>query len=159
VSAAPGRVVVIGVGNEYRRDDGLGPAVLARLRADPPAGAVLAGSDGEPAGMLDLWDGADLAVVVDAVAGPSGHGGHRYELCVADLPDGAGEAVSSHGVGLGETVALARALNRMPRRLVVLAVDGTDFGFGTRLSPAVAAAVEPLVRRVRELVAGTGTGV
>jgi hypothetical protein len=34
---APGRVVVIGVGNEFRRDDGIGPAVVARLRDRAPA--------------------------------------------------------------------------------------------------------------------------
>ena len=150
---AGGRRVVIGVGNEFRRDDGFGPAVLARLRERPPPGVVLAGSDGEPAGMIDLWDGAELAVVVDAVATGADHGGHRYELSVDDLP-GPAEPVSSHGVGLGETVALARALGRMPRRLVVLAVDGTDFGQGTWLSPPVAAAVEPVLWRVRELLAG-----
>jgi hydrogenase maturation protease len=153
--------------------------VLARLRERPPPGVVLAVSDGEPTGMIDLWDGAELAVVVDAVSTGADHGGHRYELCVDDLaalaPDAGaperadagpgwapgpaagtpnpGEAVSSHAVGMGETVALARALARMPRRLVVLAVDGTDFGYGTRLSPPVAATVEPVVRRVRELLA------
>ena len=39
-------VVVIGVGNEFRRDDGAGPAVLARLRDLAPPGVR---------GMLD-WD-------------------------------------------------------------------------------------------------------
>jgi hydrogenase maturation protease len=40
----------------------------------------------------------------------------------------------------------------LPRRLVVLAVGATEFGFGAGLSPQVAAAVDPVVARVRELV-------
>ena len=44
------RVVVIGVGNEFRHDDGIGPAVVARLRGQAPAAVDLLVSDGEPAG-------------------------------------------------------------------------------------------------------------
>lgn len=153
-----GRCVVIGVGNEYRRDDGFGLAVVARLadrrRADPGLTAVaLATSDGEPARLLDLWTGTDLAVVVDAVRDGNDHGGHRYELVLDELATG-GErsAGSSHGIGLGSTVELGRVLGRLPRRLVVLAVGAVDFGFGLGLTPEVAAEVEPVADRVRELV-------
>jgi hydrogenase maturation protease len=151
------RRVVIGVGNEYRRDDGFGPAVVARLAelraADPRLASVeLRASDGEPTRLLDLWTGTDLAVVVDAVRDGADHGGHRYELVLDELAELAGGATSSHGVGLGSTVELGRALGRLPRRLVVLAVGAAEFGFGAGLSPQVAAAVDPVVARVRELV-------
>jgi hydrogenase maturation protease len=143
-----GRRVVIGVGNEYRRDDGFGPAVLARLRSVPlPADVTLAASDGEPGRMLELWHGADLAVVVDAVRTGADPGGQVYEVSPDDASRG---PMASHRVGLGPTVELARALGRMPARLLIYAVDGRDFGFGVGLTPAVAAAVEPVVRRVRD---------
>jgi hydrogenase maturation protease len=151
------RAVVIGVGNEFRRDDGIGPAVIARLYDLQPGDADLSGvtlalSDGEPSRMIDLWTGADLAVVVDAVCDTGAPAGHRYELAVDALTGAVHTAASSHGIGLGHTVELAQALGRMPARLVVLAVCGRDFGFGTGLSADVAAAVEPLVKRVREMV-------
>ena len=69
----PGRrTVVVGVGNEFRRDDGAGPEVIARLRALQPGDAGLSGvtlalSDGEPGRLIDLWEGTSLAVVIDAV--------------------------------------------------------------------------------------------
>ena len=56
-------------------------------------------------------------------------------------------AASSHGIGLGNTVELARVLG-----LTVLAVVGRDFGFGTELTAEVATAVEELVEQVREIV-------
>ena len=125
---------------------------MARLRALPlPADVTLAVSDGEPTRLLDLWTGADLAVVVDAVHTGADHGGHVYELTVDDLA-GTSTVDTSHRVGLGTTVELARALDRMPGRLVVLAVDGTEFGYGPDLTPAVAAAVEPVARRVRAVL-------
>jgi hydrogenase maturation protease len=61
-------------------------------------------------------------------------------------------SASSHGISLGSTVALGQALDRLPRRLVVLAVSGVDFDLGTGLTPEVAAAVGPVARRVCELV-------
>ena len=80
-----GRRVVIGVGNDYRRDDGLGPLVVAALtdrQADDPrlAEVDLRVSDGEPTRLIDLWTDADLAIVVDAVLDDGHHAGHRHEL-------------------------------------------------------------------------------
>jgi hydrogenase maturation protease len=157
------RTVVIGVGNEFRRDDGLGPAVLARLRDLQPADANLAGvtlavSDGEPSRMIELWADADLAVVVDAIRDTGVPTGHRYELDVDALTGTVHAAASSHGIDLGDTVELARALGRMPARLVVLAVAGHEFGFGIGLSSEVAVAVGPLVERVCETVSTTTPG-
>jgi hydrogenase maturation protease len=151
------RTVVVGVGNEFRRDDGAGPEVIARLRALQPGDAGLSGvtlalSDGEPGRMIDLWEGARLAVVIDAVQDTTMPPGHRYQLAVDALSGVADGAASSHGIGLGDTVELARVLGRLPARLTVLAVVGRDFGFGTDLTPEVAAAVEELVGQVREIV-------
>jgi hydrogenase maturation protease len=151
------RTVVIGVGNEFRRDDGVGPAAVASLRAMQTGDASLAGitlalSDGEPAAMMDLWAGAELAVVIDAVRDTGAPAGHRYELAVHALTGTVHGAASSHRIGLGDTVELAQALGRMPEMLVVLAVVGREFGFGTGLSADVAAAVGPLVGQVREMV-------
>ncbi|WP_127509211.1 hydrogenase maturation protease [Actinoplanes solisilvae] len=160
VSAA--RRVVIGVGNEYRRDDGFGPLVVAALADrgnwDPGlAGLELRLSDGEPARLLDLWAGADLAVVVDAVHDGGDTPGRAYEL-VLDEVNGldVNTAASSHGIGLGSTVALARVLDRLPNRLMVIAVSGREFGFGVELTPQVAAMVKPVARRVAELLTWAG---
>ncbi|MEE1784939.1 hydrogenase maturation protease [Streptomyces sp. SP17BM10] len=148
------RIVVIGVGNDFRRDDGVGWAVVARLaegaeRQPLPAGTALAVSDGDPARLIGLWEGAVLAIVVDAAHAHPGLPGrvHRLELDTEGLSP-AGGATSSHGLGLGEAVELARVLGRLPGRLVVYAVEGADTSLGTGLSTPVAATVEPLVRRI-----------
>ena len=157
------RRVVIGVGNEYRCDDGFGPLVIAELagrrtREPALAAADLRTSDGEPARLMELWAGADLAVVVDAVHDGGDVPGRTYELVLDEVDGLAGNAAaSSHGIGLGDTVALARALDRLPRRLVVLAVSGRAFGFGVELTPQVAAMVEPVARRATELVTEAGS--
>ena len=152
------RIAVIGVGNEFRRDDGAGWAVLAGLRKRAserplPSDTVLATCDGDPGRLIGLWQDAELAVVVDAAHAHPGVPGrvHRLELDAghpAQPP-----TTSSHGLGLGEAVELARALGQLPDHLVVYAVEGADSTLGTGLSPAVAAAVEPLVRAVESEIA------
>ena len=146
------RAVVIGIGNEFRRDDGAGPAVVDRLRGEAPAGVRLVVSDGEPAGLLEAWTDADLAVVVDAVSGGSAPPGQLYRVTVHggdgreldDLSDGA----STHNLGLGTAIGLSRALARMPGALIVHAVEGADFGYGQGLSAAVDRVLAELVTAV-----------
>ncbi len=136
-----GAVVVIGVGNEFRRDDGAGPAVLARLRDLAPPGVRLVITDGEPTRLIDAWAGTALAVVVDAVRAEPPRPGtvHRF---VVDGPGArAGRAASSHGFGFGDAIALAAALDRMPARLIVHAIEAADLTQGPGLTPPVAAAV------------------
>ena len=155
LAGRPGRRVVIGVGNDLRHDDGFGPAVVQLLRRDGAARGVevtLAVTDGEPSGLMDLWTGADVAVVVDVVRSPADPAGHRYELLCDEAAGLTAPAASSHSVSLGSTVELARALGRLPRLLVVLAAVGHDFGYGPGLSPQVASAVAPTARRATELV-------
>jgi hydrogenase maturation protease len=144
-----GRVVVIGVGNEFRRDDGIGPEVVSRLRGRTTEGVELLVSDGEPTRMIEAWAGAALAVVVDAVLNdrPSPGRRHRFVVDRTGLPSP--RPVSSHGLGPPDAVALARALGRMPERLIVHAVEAADVGLGLGLTPAVAAVVEALTDAVR----------
>jgi len=153
------RVTVVGVGNEFRRDDGVGWAVVARLRERSrerplPTGIVLATCDGDPGRLIGLWEGAALAVIVDAAHAHPGTPGrvHRLELHSGRLEQP--PTTSSHGLGLGEAVELARALGRLPERLVVYAVEGADGSFGTGLSPTVAAAVPELAVAVEAEIAG-----
>jgi hydrogenase maturation protease len=52
--------------------------------------------------------------------------------------------VSTHRFGLADALELARALGRLPPRVVVYGIEGSRFAPGRPMSPAVAAAVERL---------------
>lgn len=153
-----GRIVVIGVGNEYRRDDGAAVAVLAELSDAGLAVDRITLCDGEPSRLMELWEGADLAVVVDALRADPGEPGRIHRVTVdaerppADVPPDETAAAGTHGLGLGYGVALAAALGNLPRELLIVAVEGADFSIGEGLSPAVAAAVPRLVAEVRGAV-------
>jgi sulfhydrogenase subunit alpha len=148
-----GRVVVIGVGNEFRRDDGAGPAVVGRLRDLVPPGVELVVTDGEPTRLVEAWTGAALAVVVDAVRAQPARPGRVHRFVVDRPGDGSARPASSHGLGLDDAISLAVALDRMPGRLVVHAIEASDLAHGTGLTPAVAAAVGPVASAILDDVA------
>ncbi|WP_227981983.1 hydrogenase maturation protease [Nocardia spumae] len=142
------RLVVIGVGNEFRRDDGIGPLSAARIDSLRLPDTLVTVCDGEPTALLDAWDDADLAIVIDAVlCEPSAPG--RIWHTTVDALRGLTTATSSHALGIPDALPLARALDRVPRELVVLAVEAADLGLGTGLSAPVAAALPRLVETVR----------
>lgn len=146
------KIIVIGVGNPFRRDDGVGPAVVERLRKRGLPGAVLATSLGETGDLLGLWDDMDLALVIDAMRGSPVHPGRVHRLVVGPgMPERA-RAASSHGMDLGEAVELARELDRLPGRLVIYAVEAADVGHGAHLSPAVRQAADRLAQEVAIVV-------
>lgn len=134
-------IVVIGVGNPYRRDDGVGPAVVDLLY-DRRVDATLVESDGEAAGLIAAWEERRLAILVDAVRAEPAHPGRVHRLVVPHPAAERARAASSHGMDLGESVELARELDRLPGRMVVFAIEAADTGFGRGLTPAVRAAAE-----------------
>ncbi|ADD43096.1 hydrogenase maturation protease [Stackebrandtia nassauensis] len=144
-------IVVIGIGNPYRRDDGVGYEVIHRLETTGIT-ARLATSDGEPTDLIDLWDGAELAVVVDAVRSGTARPGTIHELTTLPPSHGTGTA-SSHAIDIGDTFELARVLDRLPQRLVILAVEAADLSQGVGISADVAEAIPAVIDRVTTLAA------
>jgi hydrogenase maturation protease len=135
--------IVIGIGNDFRRDDGVGLTVAQRIaERDFPGVRVVSGIS-DPAALLEAWGGAARAVVVDAATGVNAAPGRIRRWAAPDLETTA--VVSSHALGLAQTCALGQALARMPDELVVFTVDIVDAKHGIGLTPAVAAAVPDLV--------------
>ncbi|RDH78187.1 peptidase M52 [Mycolicibacterium moriokaense] len=140
------RRLLIGVGNTFRRDDGVGPAVaaeVARLGVDE---LDVVSVPGEPTAILDAWTGARVAVVVDAALGADSSPGRIRRWTPGAFA--ASPATSSHGFGLAQTYELGRALDRLPGSVVVVTVDIVDAGLGLGLSAPVAAAVPHAVSAV-----------
>ena len=142
-----GAALIIGVGNPLRRDDGVGWVAARAVRQAVRAVRVLE-LEGEGASLLEAWAGAEVAIVIDAVRGGACPGTVvRFEPPGDPLPR-TFASTSTHAFGLPDAVELGRTLGRLPRRLIVYGVEGTDFTAGEGLSPAVEAAVPAVVSRV-----------
>jgi hydrogenase maturation protease len=136
---------VVGVGNPGRGDDAAGREVARRLRMREPSGLDIQECEGDATSLLSAWEGAQEVVVVDACQG-AGSPGHVHAFEAADVERlGARRGVSTHGLGVAEAVGLARALGRLPPHLVIYAIEGSDFGVGSALTPPVDRAVDEVV--------------
>ena len=141
---------VLGVGNQWRRDDAAGLEVARRLDRELPRGVRVLEREGEPTGLLDAWQGEREVVLVDAVSSGAKPGTvHRLDAIAAPLPAELFRA-STHHMSVAEAVELARALGRLPERLELYGIEGADFGAGSGLTPEVEHAVERLAAELRE---------
>jgi len=138
--------VVIGLGNRFRHDDGIGPVIaeLVGTHRMPGVTAVCVG-DTDPTRLMEAWAGAGLAVVVDAARCRPPHPGRIHRLLPGSAVTG---TASTHHFSVPDTLRLSAALGTSPGRLVVLAVEAGDLSPGIGLSPRVAEAVPRLLARV-----------
>ena len=154
-------IVVIGMGNPLRRDDGVGVLVARQAAARVEPGVEVRIQTGGGLSLMDAWQGMSAAVVVDAVSSGAAPGTvSRFDAGARPLPEQLDATGSTHDLGLGRAVELARAMGRLPERLVVIGVEGDDFGLGSGLSGPVEAAVDravdAVVREVARLTAPGG---
>lgn len=141
-----GRVVVVGIGNALRGDDGAGSVVAQRLREAHPELVFDAGQVPEnylgpirreaPAAVL-LVDAADF-------------GGSPGEVRTAMTSEVEGLMLGTHAAPLSMFMRMVEHETGADVRLV--AVQAADTRLGAEMSPEVSATVESLVKALTEVV-------
>jgi hydrogenase maturation protease len=140
--------LIIGVGNEYRRDDGAGIEVARQIdKHNLPQVQILEHS-GEGASLLEHFSVADLVIIIDAAQSESSPGTvHFFDAINSPIPSNFFN-YSTHAFSVAEAVELARALNKLPTRLLIYGIEGEDFSSGVGLSKAVQLSVNMVVERI-----------
>lgn len=143
-------MLVIGIGNDYRGDDGAGLLVARQLRERVPSAVTVAEQGGEGARLLESWRDAEQVYIVDAVRSRARPGTiHRFDAGLHPLPAPLFRD-STHAFGLAEAVELGRAMNQLPASLTIYGIEGKRFERGAALSPEVLTASEELVKEILE---------
>ena len=144
-----GGVRVIALGSRTACDDEAG--LLAAERMQSRAEVVLAGRPGP--GLLDLLEADRPTVLVDVIAAglPAGE---VLEVPLSQLPDAAiaGRPVSSHGLGPGESLRLARTLGRSLPDGTFVGIQGECLQPGQGMSAPVTAALPRLVAALESAI-------
>lgn len=154
------RVLVAGVGNVFLGDDGFGVEVARRLAAEALPATVRVADYGIRAVHLayDLMDGYDALVLVDALA----RGDVPGTLYVLEpdpaqpgsiSPTSTSPVMDAHGMTPDAVLSLFAALGGRLERTVVVGCEPADCSEGMELSTTAAAAVEPAIGLVRDLLA------
>lgn len=151
--ARPGPALVLGVGNRDRGDDAVGPIVAEAMARRWPGALEAMVVEGDLSTLALRWRPEHRVVVVDAmVSGAEPGTAVAIEWPSAEAAGVGASPTSTHSIGLAAALELARLLGRLPAALTVVGVEGTAFDLLAPLSPAVAAAVEPVVAQVASLL-------
>lgn len=145
---------IIGIGSPFG-DDAAGLEVADALATAPPPGCDVIRADRPGASLVEMLDGADAAIVIDA-AHSGAPPGTLLEFAFDDLErSAAAHLVSSHDLGVAAAIALARKLGRAPARGRILAIEvpGDSHPPLGGLSHAARQAVQRALARVRRLAA------
>jgi len=154
----PEGILVLGLGNPVMADDGAGLEALERLRAGFQVPAHVELADGGTWGMrlLPLLEDHPRVLFLDAISAGREPGSLvRLEGEAIPRMLGVGK-LSPHQVDLQDVLAAAALRGRLPRDMVALGIQPAVVEMGVGLTPAVAAAVDPLVERAREVLAAWG---
>ena len=144
---------ILCLGNDILADDALGFLVADSLRefAFPEIDIVSSAESGFH--LLDHILDVHTLVVIDTVKTGLAPPGTIYQLRLDEMQVVIGG--SPHYIGLSETFALARRL-KLPvgNNVLILAVECSDcLTVGGEMSPAVRAAIPPLLGELRRLMA------
>ncbi len=148
-----GRIKIIAVGNPLRGDDGVGPAVLERLRETRlPENVELIDSGSDPLDVVRHIMDAERAIVIDA-AGMNREPGHIELLKPEDLRLAVnGGLCSTHGYGLAEGLELARAVG-FRTDVLIIGIQPENVSPRDGLSTSVASRIPDVINLVLEEVA------
>lgn len=146
----PAPVRIIGIGNDYRGDDGVGLFVARALAARALPGTEVIEQGGDGTALLQAWQDAHAAILIDAVASGGRAGAVRRFVAHAEPIPTHFSSSSSHAFGVAEAIELARSLDQLPRYVIVYGIVGRRFTAGVELSPPVERAARTVVQRVAD---------
>ena len=104
--------VVIGIGNGFRRDDGVGLAVADEIAKRGLSGVRVVTAIGEPAAILEAWSRRAARGRGRCGDGRRLRSGRIRRWTPGDEADPG--VVSSHAIGLPQAYALGQALGQIP---------------------------------------------
>ncbi len=143
---AEGKMVVVGIGNTLRGDDGAGSLVARRLRARHPD-AVFDAAQAPENYLAPIRRAVpDVVVLVDA----ADFGGLPGEVRTATAEDVEGSMLGTHAAPLSMFMRILR--EDTGADVVLLAVQVVATELGEDLSDDVAGAVNGLVSRLNEML-------
>ncbi len=137
-------ITVLGVGNTIMGDDGIGPAILARLQELRGELAGVHFEDGGLGGLqlLDVVQECQRLLILDAVAG-SQPAGTVVRLTGDQVPRLLSKKISPHQVGLLDVLTAARLLGQEPEIVEVVGVVPELVDLQVELTATASRAIEP----------------
>lgn len=142
------KVLLIGIGNEFREDDGLGLYVSRHDKITRLRNVAIIENSGDGMAMMDAWKDGRKVILIDAVRSGRPAGTIFYfDLLKDPIPSGLFN-ISTHNIGIPDCITLSKKLDLLPEKLFFYGVEGKNFGHGKKLSPVVKTATDILIDQI-----------
>jgi len=139
-----GKVVVVGVGNPFMRDDGIGIQVVRRLRGIDPNRFFVYETQAMDISLLWRFKSATKIIVVDAMRSGGAVGTvSKFEIAPKEAP--LTKMPSLHALQLYDIFDIVHQPGLMPCPLTIVGVEPKDCSPGEGLTEEVAAAIPATV--------------
>ena len=139
------KITIIGIGQSFRGDDAAGLEAVRRWREEfnetasrPEVQVEVCELPG--LGLLDLFEGAESILLVDAVQSGA-RVGTIHRIGPEELIAFSADSNSAHGWGVAETLGLARQLGLSLPPIHLIGIEAGQMQIGAGLSPEVEAAL------------------
>jgi hydrogenase maturation protease len=143
-------IKIIGIGNPFRSDDGIGHQITNRLRKCKLPNVDIIEESGEGALLMERWNGEKYVIVVDAVSSGSTQGTiHRFDTRTDRVPSNT-FYYSSHTFGLAEAIELSQILGRLPEQMIVYGIECKKFDDGEGISKELRKSVNIVIDYIKE---------
>lgn len=142
------KLLLIGVGNSFRSDDGVGCFIAGKIKAKNLANVSCREHQGEGIDLIEQWKGFSTAIVIDAVSCEEKPGTiFRFELPPDELPRNV-FACSTHALNIADVIHLAKTLDQCPAKIIVYGIAGKNFEMGQGFSDEVQNAAVTVIERL-----------
>jgi hydrogenase maturation protease len=142
------KILLLGVGNEYRSDDGVGLAVARKIHEKLIPSVTVKEESGEGAALMESWQGFQNVIIIDAVSSGAMPGTiFRIDANKETVPIKFFH-YSTHAFSVSEAIELARAMHVLPSKLVIYGIEGNDFAAGTTISLLVQQAAHKIIEQI-----------
>jgi hydrogenase maturation protease len=151
------KLIIIGIGNLTRKDDGVGIQIINQLKEmkDIPTGVKVVDLGTGGVDIALALDGWEKAIIIDAIRGEINQVGTIIEQIVQTnkLPDIKGMS-STHGFDAITALKLAKEIEsiKIPKEIRIIGVEIKEEGMGVELSPKVKSAVPKIIARIIEII-------
>jgi len=138
----------VGIGNEFRADDGVGLLVLKSLKGVLSSQVKVVELTGDQSNLVELMQRTDNMIIIDAVSSPA-PAGTVFQINASEeaFPNNF-FTVSTHSIDLAQSIELARTMNQLPDLVLIYGIVGKDFSFTTSMNQQVKESAETVKDKI-----------
>jgi hydrogenase maturation protease len=144
------KILVVGVGNEYRSDDGVGILIAREIREKHLGSVTVKEESGEGTALMEAWKGFETVILIDAISSASKPG------TIVTIDAGKKNVpakffhYSTHAFSIAEAIELARELKTLPPHVLLFGIEGASFQAGVGLSRTVQESAKNVVSQIMQ---------